>query len=169
MEYECPQDRKQLDVPNPYYGEVGGNTDQASASPGSEQNSPSHDQQTRKNTFPYVMEEKMASDSTTNQAAPHMMYQNMHGLCAAVDKASGKGATIAMTTHSEYDIVERCNTTSSTSPAVPRFKSSSDAPAYSLSSEPAEGEVYNVAYPVLTPKMENSVAVDGYECLRNVH
>ena len=173
MEYECPQDGQQLDVPNPYYGKFGENTDQPNASDSEffEQNSLSHNQRTRKNTFPYVMENEL-SDSTINRGSPQdHWYQNVHGLCAAVNKP-GKGATITMTTApptNEYDIIERYNTTSSTSPAVPKPKSSlSDDLVYSLASEPMEGEVYNVAYPVLTPKAENSVVVDGYECLSNV-
>lgn len=174
MEYECPQDGQQLDVPNPLYGEFGGNADQANASDSEsfEQNSLSHDQRMRKNTFPYVMENELL-DATTNQGSPHdHWYQNVHGLCAAVNKP-GKGATITMATapptseHNEYDVIERCNTTSSTSPAVPKPKSSDDL-VYSLATEPMEGEVYNVAYPVLTPKAENSVVVDGYECLSNM-
>ena len=120
--------------------------------------------------------ENELSNSATNQASP-CWYQNVHGLCAAVDKP-GKGATITMTTapptseHNEYDVIERCNTvtTSSTSPAISKPKSSwSDDLVYSLASEPMEGEVYNVAYPVLTPKVENSVVVDSYACLSNVH
>ena len=45
----------------------------------------------------------------------------------------------------------------------------SDDLVYSLASEPMEGEVYNMAYPVLTPKAENSVVVDIYACLSNEH
>ena len=46
------QDGQQLDVPNPHYGEFGENAN-ASDSESFEQNSPSHNQQARKNTFPY--------------------------------------------------------------------------------------------------------------------
>ena len=53
--------------------------------------------------------------------------------------------------------------------AIPKptssFPGSIIGPVYSLASEPMEGEVYNVAYPVLTPKAESNVVVDGYECL----
>ena len=42
MEYECPQDGQQLDVPNPHYSEFGGTVDQANVSDSKsfEQNSP---------------------------------------------------------------------------------------------------------------------------------
>ena len=70
------------------YGEFGENAN-ASDSESFEQNSPSHNQQTRKNTGPFPISWKMSSvtDSTTNQASPHW-YQNVHGLCAAVEKAT---------------------------------------------------------------------------------
>ena len=172
MEYSQPEE---LDVPNPYYGKFGGETDQANASDSSEKNSPSHAQQMRKNTFPYEMEnEPLDNNSSTINVPPQG--QDVQTLYAVVDKA-GKRDTItvaagpsAMPEHNEYDVVERCNTTSSTSPAVPSTAkpSSSGGLVYSLAGEPMEGEVYNVAYPVHTPKPENSVVVDGYECLSNI-
>ena len=171
MEYSQPEE---LDVPNPYYGKFGGETDQANASDSSEKNSPLHAQQTRKNTFPYVMEnEPLYNNSSTTNVSPQG--QDVQALYVVVDKAS-KRDTITKTSglptseHNEYDVVERCNTTSSTTPAIPSTAkpSSSGGLVYSLAGEPMEGEVYNVAYPVHTPKPENSVVVDGYECLSNI-
>ena len=170
MEYECPQKEKQPGVLNPYYSNVGGKTDHQISVSDSEQNSPSYDQPTRKNTFPYVTNDNKPSDSATNPQTSLHKYQNVHGLCAAVDDPGvHMGATITM---NEYDVIERCNTTSSTSPAIrnipkPKSSGSADGPVYNLASEPMEGEVYNVAYPVLTPKAESCVVVDGYECLAN--
>ena len=168
MEYECPHNgQKQVDVLNPYYSEVGGKTDHGNASD-SEQQNPMDDQGTRKNNFPCATEEKSSADSTTNQTSPHK-YHNMHDLCAAVPGKSD--TTITTTTHNEYDVIERCNTTSSTVHVVPK---PNDGAVYSndsmVQSKPVEGEMYTVAYPVLTPMPDSSAAsVDGYESLSNVH
>ena len=87
--------------------------------------------------------------------------------------AHGKSdTTITMTTHNEYDVIERCNTTSSTLPAA--ASKPNNGAVYSndsvVQSKPVEGEVYNVAYPVLTPMADSSAAsVDGYESLSNVY
>ena len=169
MEYECPHNgQKQVDVLNPYYSEVGGKTDHGNASD-SEQQNPVDDQGTRKNTIPYVTEEKSSANSTANQISSH----KYHNLCTAMPDAHDKsGTTITTTTHNEYNVIERCNTTSSTlSAAVPK---PNDGAVYSndsvVQSKPVEGEVYNVAYPVLTPKADSSAAsVDGYESLSNVY
>jgi hypothetical protein len=173
MEYECPQNGQQsiLGALNPYYSEVGGKTDggnDASVLVSEQQNPPSHDishdQRMRKNTFPYAMEDEKSSDSATNQTSPHK-YHNVHGLCAAMDKPGKGDNTTTTKIQNEYDVIERCNTTSSTIPAV--VPKPNDGAVYS---EPVEGEVYNVAYPVLTPTAESGVDnVDGYECLSKVH
>ena len=108
-------------------------------------------------------------DSTTNQSSSH----KYHKLCAAVPDAHGKSdTTITMTTHNEYDVIERCNTTSSTLPAM--VPQPNNGAVYSndsmVQSKPVKGEMYNVAYPVLTPKADSSAAsVDGYERLSNVY
>ena len=167
MEYECPHNgQKQVDVLNPYYSEVGGKTDHGNASD-SEQQNPVDDQGTRKNTVPYATEEKSSANSTANQISPH----RYHNLCAAMPDAHGKSDTTITTTtrtHNEYDVIERCNTTSSTLPAV--VPKPNDGALYSndsmVQSKPVEGEMYNVAYPVLTPMADSSAAsVDGYESL----
>ena len=172
MEYECPHNgQKQVDVLNPYYSEVGGKTDHGNASD-SEQQNPVDDQGMRKNNFPYATEEKSSANSTANQISSHKYY-NMHDLCAAMPDAHDKSdTTIKMTTHNKYDVIERCNTTSSTLPAV--VPKPNDGAVYSndsmVRSKPVEGEVYNVAYPVLTPMADSSAAsIDGYESLSNVH
>ena len=167
IEYECPQNgQQQAGVLNPYYSEVGGKTDHGNASD-SEQQNPVDDQGTRKNTFPYAMEEKSSADSTTKQTSPHK-YHNVHSSCAAKDKPGKGDTTITTAMHNEYDVIERCNTTSSTLLAV--VPKPNDGAMYSVASEPVEGEVYNVAYPVLTPKADSGAAsVDGYESLSNVH
>ena len=135
----------------------------------------------RMNTFPYVMENApQASDSIKNTSPRH---QNVHGSHTTMNKPGTDSITMTSglptSEHNdreyEYDVLERCNTTlSQASPAVPRSVanplSSDGSLVYSLATEPMEGEVYNVAYPVLTLKAESRVVVDAaYECLSNIY
>lgn len=71
-------------------------------------------------------------------------------------------------TNNKYDVVEQCNMTSSADLAV-SHPQATDKPVYSESSNTPiareNEEVYNVAYPVVTPQSSENEIIDGYECL----
>lgn len=81
--------------------------------------------------------------------------QDPPDLYASVAQPSSRQTTDTITAppHNEYDVIDRSNTATSVS-----------APAVGQA-DTHEGEVYNVAYPVVPSTLTCPSDVDGYACL----
>ena len=97
---------------------------------------------------------------------------------AAVGQTLQKGIPsdadgVAVPQHNEYDAIVRHELSTSAPPGSAAATAAGIVPpVYSEvgGESPREGEVYNVAYPVLTPKEgATEEVVDGYACLSSVH
>lgn len=82
----------------------------------------------------------------------------------------GEADGAAVLQYNEYDAIVRHELSTSAPPFGPAA-AGIVPPEYSEvgGETPREGEVYNVAYPVLTPKEGATEVVDGYACLSSVH
>ena len=108
-----------------------------------------------------------AEMSTTTQPLDPMYALVAQGTSRKVTPSEADGAAVLQ--HNEYDAIVRHELSTSAPPGS--AAAGIVPPVYSEvgGETPREGEVYNVAYPVLIPKEEATEVVDGYACLSSVH
>ena len=164
----------ELVVPNPLYGEFGRVITNTTAENPSQTNSStfaSHVPKAQNDTISSRMDVETTPIFHSQQT--HGLRDNaepMQALYATVNEVPQEPVNVSMangTENNEYNVTERCQVQFSSSPKPPPVTIGS---VYSQAGpEPLEdGEVYNVAYPVLTPNTGTRDTVDGYECLSSI-